>query len=156
MINLTEELATGPLATEIIPYIASNNFEAILNCFNRKDIPVKGKLTVHDVKQYVSLLGLRIVFLESDSLACKEFNLALNDFAMSGFDLFIPPIYDKICAVLDAIVAESTIPQFTEENKWTLLSFGNKLLSRAEQLGLELTIDDITNALYDSIGNRKF
>ena len=81
--------------------------------------------------------------------------MALSDFSQSGFDLSIQPIYDKIVSVLDAIVLESTIPEFTEENKNILLSFGNKLVSRAEQLGIEITIDDITNAIFDSIGNRK-
>lgn len=155
MIDLSEELTTGPLSSELLPYIETKNFDAILAAFNRKDIAIRGKLTVHDVKQYISLLGLRIVFLDSTSLACREFNLALSDFSQSGFDLSIQPIYDKIVSVLDAIVLESTIPEFTEENKNILLSFGNKLVSRAEQLGIEITIDDITNAIFDSIGNRK-
>lgn len=60
MIDLSEELTTGPLSSEILPYIETKNFDAILAAFNRKDIAIRGKLTVHDVKQYISLLGLRI------------------------------------------------------------------------------------------------
>lgn len=155
MIDLTEELLNGPLSSEFTNYIAINDIDSILSAFNRKDNIVRGKLTVHDVKQYISLLSLRTVFLDSTSLACREFNLALQDFLISGFDLSIQPIYNKIVSVLDAIVAESTIPQFTEEHKNILLSLGNRIVSRTEQLGVEITYEDIYNTLFDKTGNRK-
>jgi len=43
MIDLSEELTTGPLSSEILPYIETKNFDAILAAFNRKDIAISAK-----------------------------------------------------------------------------------------------------------------
>lgn len=150
-----DELTTGPLADEIAPYIVAGDSDAIAAILNRKDITVPGNLSVHSVKQYISLLGLRLPILESTALSCKEFNAALEDFKESGFDLFNPIIYAKIVQVLDALVSETLIPEFTEEHKLTLLSLGNKLVSRAEQAGLNVTELDVRKEIWADNGARK-
>lgn len=155
MVDLTDEFTNGPLAAELAPLIAASDFVGILNVLNRKDIAVLGKLTVHDVKQYISLLGLRLPILDSTATSCREFNMALEDFKESGFSLDIPMINQKIVAVLDALVAEVMIPDFTEEHKLTLLSLGNKLISRAEQLGITITFTDVLTSILNDDGTRK-
>lgn len=143
---LYDELTKGPLAEELAPLILSRMDLQIYNIMNRKDILIYGKLLVHDVKQYISLLGLRIPILDSTALSCREFNLALDDFKESGFDLSNPYIYTKIVQVLDALVAEPLIPDFTEENKLFILSIGQKLVSRADIIGVA-SLNQISDAL---------
>jgi hypothetical protein len=147
--SIYTEITTGPLAVELGPSVINHDFSTIANALNRKDIEVYGKLTVHDVKQYISLLGLRLPMLDSTTLSCREFNMALADFTESGFDLSNPIILGKITATLDAVVAEPLIPDFTETNKLTILSFGKKMISRAEQLGLAINENDISNAIHE-------
>lgn len=146
MSQLYDELTAGPLAAELAPFVAARNDAAIVDTMNRKDITVAGNLSVHDVKQYVSLISLRLPILESTAQSCKEFNLALEDFKDSGFDLSNPIILGKITQVLDALVAETLIPDFTNEHKLTLLSLGNKIVSRADQIG-GATLSQISDAL---------
>lgn len=149
---LSDELTTS---TELAPLVAANDFEGILTVLNRKDISVLGNLSVHIVKRYVSLIGLRLPILDSPAQSCREFNLALEDFKDTGFDLTNTYIYAKVISVLDALVAETLIPDFTEVHKLTLLSFGNKLISRAEQLNINPTIADISAAIFNDDGTRK-
>ncbi|MDD4242744.1 MAG: hypothetical protein PHG08_00390 [Bacilli bacterium] len=143
---LYDELTKGPLAEELAPLILSRMDLQIYNIMNRKDILIYGKLLVHDVKQYISLLGLRIPILDSTASSCREFNLALDDFKESGFDLANQYIFAKIVQVLDSLVAEPLIPDFTEENKLFILSIGQKLVSRADIIG-GASLNQISDAL---------
>jgi hypothetical protein len=45
-------------------------------------------------------------------------------------------ILGKFTQVLDGLVAEDLIPDFTEVHKLTILSLADTLISRAEQAGL--------------------
>lgn len=155
MLDLLDEFSNGPLAAELAPLIQSTDFAGILAVLNRKDITVYGNLSVHNVKRYVSLIGLRLPILDSTQPSCREFNLALEDFKDSGFDLSNPYVLAKITAVLDALVAETLIPDFTEEHKLALLSFGNKLISRAEQMGITVSITDIAKTIFEDDGTRR-
>lgn len=153
--SLQTELTTGPLAAELVPLIAAGDDGAIVAVLNRRDMVVPGNLRVHDVKQYISLIGLRLPLMDSTTPACREFNTALEDFKDSGFDLFTPMILGKITQVMDALIAETLIPDFTETTKLTLLSLGNKTISRAEQLGLSITEVDVRKELWNDDGTRK-
>lgn len=155
MIDLTDEFINGPLAVELQPLIEQADYEGILATLNRKDITAYGNLSVHNVKRYISLIGLRLPILDSTQLSCREFNLALEDFKETGFDLSVPQILGKITTVLDDLVAELLIPDFTEEHKVALLSFGNKLISRVEQLGISPTRYDIATTIFADDGTRK-
>lgn len=153
--DLTEELTSGPLSAELQPLIEQSDYAGILAALNRKDIEAYGNLSVHNVKRYISLIGLRLPILDSTQPSCREFNLALDDFKETGFDLATPQILGKITAVLDDLVAETLIPDFTEEHKTALLSFGIKMISRAEQLGINPTIRDISETIFADDGTRK-
>ena len=145
--NLYDELTTGQLSSEIAPFIASGDDVAIAAIMNRKDIVILDNLSVHDIKQYISLIGLRIPIHDSIAQSCREFNIALEDFRESGFDLGNPLILGKITQVLNDLVTEVLIPDFTEQNKLVLLSLGNKKISRADQLGYAVDVFAIRNHL---------
>lgn len=147
MSALYMELTAGPLAAELAPLLTAGNYEAAANVLNRKDIRVDGKLTVHAVKQYISLIGLRLPIMDSSTVAAREFTVALEDFNESGFDLSNSMIKTKIISVLDALIAEPLIPEFTATHKATLLFLGTKLVSRAEQLGMQIDYILINNTM---------
>ena len=151
MSSIFTELTAGVLSVEIAPHIVSGNYDAIADIMNRKDISKVGNLSVHDVKQYISLVGLRLPILDSVTASCREFNLALEDFKESGFDLANPIIFAKIDSVLNGLVGETLIPAFTTTNKAVLLSLGNKLISRAEQIGLQIDSFTICNHLTQGV-----
>jgi hypothetical protein len=144
---LSNELFSDPLALGYALFIADGNHRAIDNILQRKDIVVAGNLSVHDIKQYISIIGLRLPIIDSTTISCREFNIAIEDFKESGFNLANPLILGKITQVLDDLVAEPMIPDFTETHKLTLLSLGNKTISRAEQLGIDCSLLAISTAL---------
>ena len=145
MTILSDELTTGPLATELAPLIAAGEDGAILSVLNRKDISRLGRITAHDIKQYFSLIDLRIPIKDSTAASCRAVTLALEDFPV--FDLTIPAVLAKFEAMLDALVAEELIPDFTETHKQTILYLATETISRAEELGINPTMQDIAQAL---------
>lgn len=150
MTALYDELTTGPLAEQIAPLIAAGDDEGIAVLLNTRDISAPGNLAVHDIKKYISLIGLRLPILDSQADSCRQFNLALEDFKESGFDLGDPMIAGKVGQVLDALVAETSVTNFTEEHKATILSLANKQISRAEQLGIRADQSTVSKALRGS------
>jgi len=151
--ELILELTTGPLAAELETHIVSGNDVEILHILNRKDIQSLGRITSHDLKQYFSLIGLRLPIMESTAASCREATIALEDFPV--FDLTIPEVYSKFITTLDALVAEELIPDFTETHKATILYLAATTISRAEQLGVYLTNKDIIDALWTPEGTRR-
>jgi hypothetical protein len=145
MSMLSSELTAGPLSVEIAPHITSGNDGAISEILCRKDISVKGQLKSHDIKQYLSLIGLRLPIKDSIAQSCREASQALEDF--ESFNLANNMILAKFTAILDGLVAETLIPDFTETHKLTILAMADKLISRAEQLGIDCSIPAIATAL---------
>jgi hypothetical protein len=134
MTTLLEELNSGPLAAELAPHIAAGADGVVAAILNRKDIPAKGKVESHDIRQYLMLVDLLIAIEASPTPACVAAKRALEVFPV--FDLSNPVILGKFTQVLDGLVAEELIPDFTETHKLTILSLADTLISRAEQAGL--------------------
>lgn len=145
MMSLNNELTAGPLAPEIAPFIAAGDDGAIYATLNRQDITVKGVLNSHDIKQYLSLIGLRLPIMDSVTLPCREASLALDDF--ESFDLANAMVLAKFTAILDGLVTEALIPDFTETHKATILYMADKQISRAEQINMDCSIPAIATAL---------
>ena len=143
--SLYDELTTGPLAAQITQFIASGDDAAIEAVFNHKGITVMGDLTSHDIKQYLSLIGLRLPIMDSTTPACREATQALADFDLFALDN--PAILAKFTAILDGLVAETLVPDFTETHKAAILFLANKQISRAEQLGMTIDITSIAQSL---------
>jgi hypothetical protein len=112
-----------------------------LEILSRKDIQRLGRISAHDIKQYFSLIGVRIPIKDSPAESCRVVSLALEDFPI--FDLRIPEIQATFISILDALVAETLIPDFTETHKQTILYLATETVSRLEEIGLNISINDI-------------
>jgi hypothetical protein len=140
--SLLEELNSGPLAAELAPHILAGADGVVAAILNRQDIPAKGKVLSHDIRQYLMLVDLLIAIESSAQPSCVAAKRALEVFPI--FDLSNPMILGKFTQVLDGLVAEELIPDFTETHKLTILSLADTLISRAEQAGLgHVTIEQI-------------
>ncbi len=145
MTTLAEELTTGPLAAELAPHISVGADGVVAAILNRKDIAANGSVSSHDIRQYLMLVDLLIAIEASPQPACVAAKRALEVFPI--FDLSNPMILGKFTQVLDGLVAEELIPDFTETHKLTILSLADTLISRAEQAGLgHVTIEQIAQA----------
>lgn len=142
---LYDELVSGPLAAEIAPHIASGDDGAIFAILSRRDRPGKQSISTHDIKQYLSLRGLRLPIKESTAPACKEASLALEDF--DTFDCNNPIILAKLNDVLNGLVSAPLEPAFIEADKAAILALGDTLISRLDQLSIRVSISDIATAL---------
>ena len=145
MVDLHTELTTGPLAAELAPYITNGDDGAIYNILHRRDIIVDGSITAHDIQQYLMLIDLLIPIEESTAVSCKTAARALSLFPV--FRTQIPEVKAKLISVLDGLVAETLIPDFTEIHKATILAMAQTVISRAEQIGINPTIQDIAQSL---------
>lgn len=144
--NLLEELTTGPLAVELAPLITAGNDGAILAVLNRQDISAKGKVSAHDIREYLMVENLLwMAIKDSPTLACKATIEALAMF--ETFDLSNSKRLAMFTQVLEGLVQDNLVPDFTEQNKVDLLAMGDVLISRAEQLGISPTITDIAQTL---------
>ena len=152
--SLAEELTSGPLAAELAPHIAAGADGECAAVLNRADIPAKGKVASHDIRQYLMLVDLLLAIESSSQPSCLAAKRALEVFPI--FDLSNPMILGKFTQVLDGLVAEELIPDFTEVHKAVILSLADTLISRAEQAGLgNVTASDIARAARNDDGSSK-
>ena len=142
MTDLRELITSIP---ELQPFIVEGNDGAILEVLNRKDIPTKGKVSAHDIQQYLMLHDLLLSIESSPAISCQATKRALDIFP--SFDLSNPLILVKFDAILTGLEQEVLIPDFTAQHKADLLALGDTLISRAEQIGINPTIEDIAQAL---------
>lgn len=147
--TLLDELTTGPLAQEIAPFLALSQDSKILEILNRKDIVSNGKVYTSDIKAFLFAAGFWNTIKHGSSMACEEAIDALTLF--QEFHLDNPIYLSRLTQVLDALVLEPLIPDFTEEHKTIILSLGITLISRLDQIGLSVTENDIANARMEII-----
>lgn len=141
MTTLLTELTSGPLAQELAFDLASGNDGAVLQVLQRKDIPAKGSVTSHDIKAYMFAYGFWNAIKHGASVACEDTIDALTLF--DSFDLSNPVYLSRLTQILDALVIEPLVPDFQETNKLAILALGDTLVSRAEQLDINVTVQDI-------------
>ena len=124
-----------------VDMIAAGDDEGIAQEINSRTIDVVGKVTAHDIRQYLMLVDLLLPIEESTSPSCKAAARALDIFPI--FDLSNPMIEFKLGQVLDGLVADDLIPDFTETHKLTILSFAT---TPQPVFGQMLTNSDIAKA----------
>ncbi|MBV1888709.1 MAG: hypothetical protein KUG67_00485 [Proteobacteria bacterium] len=129
---LSDELA--------LPAYAATTSEQAANLLNAKTIAAFQPITTHDMQQYLVLVDQLLEIEACTSDACKKAVRAMEIF--DSFDVTNPAILAKLTAVLDALVSETAI-SFAEGDKAVILSLGNDLISRAEQLGIRVTTGQI-------------
>ena len=118
---------------------------AILNYFNTPSVLVKGSIKTSDIKQYLTLKGLRVAIANSTSLPCQEVMLALADF--DTFDCSNPNVLSVLTSVLDALMLDTLIPAFTGGDKANILAMADRLVSPAESLGITVSLESVHEAL---------
>ena len=80
-----------------------------------------GEVTAHNIRQYLTLIGLLIPIEDATAMSCREAARVLEIFPI--IDLANPMIAGKFNQVLTDLVDETLLPDFTEEHKQTILSF---------------------------------
>ncbi len=143
--QLQQEILSGALALELAAFVESGDDGSILATLSRRDIAGKAPIPASQIKKYFSLRGLRIPIKEGTSLPCREATVALEDF--ESFDINDPYISAKLNDVLDGLIDDVLIPDFTPQDKAVVLSFGSAYISRLEQLGWNISITEIAQAL---------
>jgi hypothetical protein len=143
MFSLIDELLNGPLKDELAPFIASGNDGAVVEILNRKDITAYGVLQTKDIQRYLFLSGL-LMDLETKStdarkLACRALEL------FPFFTLSSAPDLAAFTGIADALIADTELG-FTETHKTELLALAEVKVSRSEQLGVVITIQDVAQA----------
>lgn len=144
MTTLLEEITTGPLAEQIASDLASGNDGAVLAALTAKNIPAKGSVSSHDIKAFMFAYGFWNAIKHGASVACEDTIDALTIF--DSFDLGNPVYLARLTQILDALVVEPLVPDFQEAHKLAILAMGDRLISRAEQIGLTITLQDIAQA----------
>lgn len=147
MVNLFEELTTGPLADEIAPHIASGNDGAIYDIMHRRDIPVNGAISTNAFAMWAAKNGQRVVIQDTadDKLdALRSVALTLLDLLRGNLTQGLDLANADNIALADAWAAAG---KMTAQQKQSLLDLSSKMISRAEQLGIPCTVADIAQAL---------
>jgi len=140
---LSQELASGPLAAELAPFIADGNDGAIVNILTRKDITVYGVIRTTDIQRYLFLKGFLLKIEAKTNDTFKQVSRALELFPF--FTLSQAEDLAAFTGLADALIADPELG-FTEQNKTDLLAMAETNISRAEQLGITVTIQDVAQA----------
>lgn len=138
---------------ELQPLIAEGNDGAILTVLNRRDIPAKGKVSAHDIQQYLMLYDLLLVIEASQTPSCLAAKRALEIFPT--FDFSNPVILNKFEMILTGLEQDNLIPAFTAQHKADLLAMGDILISRTDQIGFVPTLEQIRSEIWNDDGSRK-
>lgn len=140
---LSEEIISGPLAVELAPFVAEGNDGAIVAILTRKDVPAVGVIQTADIRRYLFLNGLLLKIEEKSTEARKQTARALELFPFftlsSALDLM------AFTGLADALIADTDLG-FTETHKAELLAIAGTLVSRADILGITVTIQDVAQA----------
>lgn len=146
MTILSDEIATGPLAAELAGFVTSGLDGMVAEVLNRKDIPVNGTLSWSDFSAWAAATGVRADIDDwkiSANRSVRAIALTLLDGLQRG-EGSIDFSLQSIQGMLNALVAFNLL---STDDKTSLLAAGSKLISRAEQLGITVTIQDVAQAL---------
>ncbi len=109
---------------------------------NNATIAVKQPIQTYLIKQYLIMAGVWRGIADGTSATSKTAVDVLDGFTQ--IDVTDPAKEAVLISVLDALVAEVTVPDFVEAHKTAILSMGDTTISRATELGLpEVTIRHI-------------
>ena len=154
MINLYNELTTGPLSAELAPLITIGDEVAISAVFNRKDILVYSTISTNDFAIWAASTGLRAAIqdhAENASSPLRSIALTLLDLLTGNLERALDFGNTANVAMLEAWVTAGAI---TADQRNELLALSEKMISRAEQLGLEISNMTIRRAIWNDDGTR--
>ena len=154
--TLLYELTQGSLSAEIAPYLVNADDSAIEAILNRKDIPVYGTISGNSFSIWSASNGLRATI---DDVATTPLH-PLRSIALTLQDLIqgnLSPVSLDFSnpmnvTMLDYWVAYHAI---TLAQRDELLALSTKLISKAEQAGINATALDIRREIWNDDGSRK-
>jgi len=113
------------------PVYADKTDAEAATMLNTSNIATKQSIASHDIRKYLMLVD-KLLPIESSALdSAKSATRALEIFPT--FDMIETAVETKLTAVLDALIADSLL---NTDDKNTILALGDKLISKAEELGL--------------------
>lgn len=113
------------------PVYADKTDAEAATMLNTSNIAMKQSIASHDIRKYLMLVD-KLLPIESSALdSAKSATRALEIFPT--FDMTETSVETKLIAVLDALIVDSLL---STEDKTFILSLGDKLISKAEELGL--------------------
>lgn len=144
--TLYNELTTGPLAAEIAPHIETGNDGAIVEILNRRDIPSYGWITAADLNTWFALhnaeyINVKTLAMDTQSPFYAAANALLNCLSGSVGENALNLAAPEITAFVDSW------PFVDQQSKTDLLAKGQKMISRAEQLGITVSENAVAVAL---------
>lgn len=128
-----------------LPGYAGLADQQIKDALNEKTISVKQPVASLDIQKYLMLNDLWLTIKMGSSVSSIAATEAL--YLFQSFDLSDPSVLTKFSLIMDGLVADVTTPDFTQTHKASILAMGDKLISRAEELGIPaVSLTDIQNA----------
>jgi hypothetical protein len=113
------------------PVYADKTDAEAATMLNTSNIATKQSIASHDIRKYLmlvdKLLPIETSVLESATAATRALEI------FPTFDMTETAVETKLTAVLDALIADSLL---NTDDKNTILALGDKLISKAEELGL--------------------
>jgi hypothetical protein len=146
--TLYEELTTGILAEQIAPYIISGNDGEINRLLTEQNISVNGSVSVNTFAIWCAETGMRAVITDQAvnpasplrSIALTLLDLLQGNLTPASLDL-------SIAQNVDMLHVWVTAGLLTTAQEQELILLSKKLISRAEQLGIDCSITEIAKSL---------
>lgn len=144
--SLAEEIASGPLAEELAPHVADGNDGAIAEILNAPRYLAYGTVSRARFAIWCGSTGLRAAIqthADSSDSPLRSIALTVVDFlrgAAEGIEFALP----ENRAMLAAWVQAGAITQTQEED---LLALSQVAQSRAQQIGVSVSVADVAQAL---------
>lgn len=142
--DLANEILNGPLAVELAPFVSEGNDGAIAAALNRKDITAMGVIQTKEIQRYLFLKGF-LLSIEAKTNPTRITVTRLLEL-FPYFTLSRSEDLAQFISLADALIADGDLG-FTETNKNELLAMAEVKISRAEQLGITVTVQDVAQAL---------
>mgnify|MGYP003384020329 CR=1 FL=1 len=138
---LREELA-------LPAYSAMTDAEA-LAALNASSIPAAQPIQKSAIREYLRVTGSWLQLKRSTSDAAE---LAMDSINEDGaYDTGSALVLAKLTEVLDGVAADGAVPAFLGPNRDAILAFGQRLITRAEELQLgHVRLGHITQARANS------
>ena len=155
MTDLKTEIQSGPLAAELAQHVAAGNDAAIADILNRRYILVTGCVDRATFAMWCGSTGLRAAIQDHAGNAASPLRaiaLTLLDFLQGGVAPSLDLAKPANLGMLAAWVAAGAI---TPEQRTELMEMATHVISRAEQLGINITDMDIRRTIWADDGSKQ-
>ena len=151
--TLLYELTQGSLAAEITPHLITADDVAIETILNRIDIPVYGLVAISDFMKWTGSSGLRAVIDDvsiDKTSPLRSIALILKDAIGTKTPIDLSSPINQVM-----MAAWVTVGAITEYQQQELFNLSTRLISKAEEAGIDVTALDIRREIWNDDGSRK-